>query len=180
MHIYVKVLKGSECEIAVSPGVTVLEVKKLLQDQVSIPVEQQKLIFQGKQLADDKDLSHYKVGDGAKLFLMLKKPGSGVTPSTSSTPSSSKSVPQTPTTFPRTTEQEVPPFTIEHDPTGFWEKLTTFLKRHFTEKDALKVLQVFKKDFDNGMCNMSLDDIERLAAARLRLTQGYSHEKKIR
>ena len=96
-------------------------------------------------IIDDKDLSHYKVGDGAKLFLMLKKPGSGVTPSTSSTPSSSKSVPQTPTTFPRTTEQEVPPFTIEHDPTGFWEKLTTFLKRHFTEKDALKVLQVFKK-----------------------------------
>ena len=96
-------------------------------------------------LVDDKTLTHYKIEDGAKLFLMLKKPGSGATPSTSSTPSSIKSTPQTPLTFPKVSEQETVPFRIEQDPTGFWEKLLTFLKRHFTEKDALKVLQEFKK-----------------------------------
>lgn len=83
--------------------------------------------------------------EGAKLFLMLKKPGSGATPSTSSTPSSIRSTPQTPVTFLKVPDQETLPFKIEHDPTGFWEKLSTFLKRHFTEKDALKVLQAFKK-----------------------------------
>ena len=105
-------------------------------------------------LVDDKTLTHYKIEDGAKLFLMLKKPGSGATPSTSSTPSSIKSTPQTPLTsstphtpltFPKVSEPETVPFRIEHDPTGFWEKLLTFLKRHFTEKDAMKVLQEFKK-----------------------------------
>ena len=100
-------------------------------------------------ISDEKTLSHYKVGDGAKMFLMLKKPGAGVTPSTSSTPSSVKSTPQTPVTFPRSSEQETPTFTIDHDPTGFWEKLSIFLKRHFTEKDANKVLQEFKKVQDS-------------------------------
>ena len=31
------------------------------------------------------------------------------------------------------------------DPTGFWEKLSRFLKRHFTERDAAKVLKEFKR-----------------------------------
>lgn len=36
-------------------------------------------------------------------------------------------------------------FKVTHDPTGFWTKLSTFLKRHFTERDAAKVLKEFKK-----------------------------------
>jgi hypothetical protein len=34
---------------------------------------------------------------------------------------------------------------LPDDPSGFWKKLSDFLKRHFTDKDAIKVLKEFKK-----------------------------------
>lgn len=175
MHIYVKILKGSECEVSIAAAANVQDVKQQLQNQVSIPVDQQKLIYQGKALSDEKSLAHYKIGDGAKLFLMLKKPGSGATPATSSsTPSHTPVSLKSPDMAPMAVDSQEEEFTIKDDPAGFWEKLFNFLKRHFTEKDAVKVLKEFKKNHDRGLMNMSLDDIERLAAKKLQHDDGFS------
>lgn len=176
MRIYVKVLKGSECEVSISPGATVKDVKLQLQDQVSIPVDQQKLIYQGKPLSDEKTLDHYKITDGAKMFLMLRKPGAGMTPATSSSTPSHTPL-KSPDMAPMAVDTQDEMFTITEDPTGFWEKLSNFLKRHFTEKDAAKVLREFKKDYERGLSSMSLDDIERLAARKLELSQEFSHPR---
>ncbi|XP_045165278.1 ubiquitin-like protein 4A [Mercenaria mercenaria] len=166
MRIYVKILKGSECEVSISAGASIHDVKLQLQSQVSIPVDQQKLIYQGKALLDEKSLAHYKIGDGAKLFLMLKKPGTGATPATSSSTPSHTPL-KSPEIVPMAVDVQEEEFTITEDPTGFWEKLSVFLKRHFTEKDAVKVLKEFKKNYDRGLDSLSLDDIERLAAKKL-------------
>ncbi|XP_060589600.1 ubiquitin-like protein 4A [Ruditapes philippinarum] len=168
MRILVKVLKGSECAVSISSGASIMDIKQQLQSQVSIPVDQQKLIYQGKALLDEKTIEHYKIGDGAKLFLMLKKPGAGATPATSSsTPSQTpiKSPDVAPMAVDTPQEEE---FTLPDDPSGFWKKLSDFLKRHFTDKDAIKVLKEFKKNHDRGLNSLSLDDIERLAANKLR------------
>ncbi|KAL4227093.1 hypothetical protein ACF0H5_015067 [Mactra antiquata] len=176
MRLYVKVLKGSECEVSISSAADVLDVKVQLQSQVSIPVDQQKLIYQGKSLCDSKSLAHYKITDGAKLFLLLKKPGSGMTPATSSTPSVTPL--KSPDMTPMSVDSLDEPFTITDDPTGFWEKLSTFLKRHFTEKDAGKVLKQFKKDYDRGLNSLSLDDIERLASKQLHNSKGQFRQQR--
>ncbi|KAH3880112.1 ubiquitin-like protein 4A [Dreissena polymorpha] len=168
MRIFVKLLKGSECEVTVASSATVLDVKQQLQSQVSIPVDQQKLISQGKALADDKPLSFYKITNGSKLFLMLKKPdGTGITPATTSSTPSRTPMKSPDNTSPMSVDTQEELFTIADDPTGFWGKLSEFLKRHFTERDASKVLKEFKRNYDHGINSLSLDDIERLATRQL-------------
>lgn len=51
--------------------------------------------------------------------------------------------------------------------TVLWDALRLFLAKHFMEKDAAKVLEVFRKDFENNIANLSLDDIERIASFKL-------------
>jgi len=79
-------------------------------------IKLQSLLCYGKNnmldnFADDKPLSHYKIGDGGKLFLMLKKPGGGITPATStSTPS------QTPVKSP----DSASPMVVDHAVCGLY------------------------------------------------------------
>ncbi|KAK3602953.1 hypothetical protein CHS0354_039371 [Potamilus streckersoni] len=193
MHIYVKIQKGSETKVTVSPSHSILEVKTLLQDQVAIPVEQQKLVFQGRILSDEKRLEYYKIPDGSKLFLVLKKPDGSASSSVTSTPSVPSETETTPVfqeshrispqtisveTSPESNHQ-IPPktYAFKDDVTGFWESMRIFLKRHFTERDADKVLFEFRKDLEKQLSNMSLDDIERWAAKRLHATHGYYHQQ---
>lgn len=140
MHIFVKILKGSESKVTVSAGHTVADLKQILSMQTSMSVDEQKLVYKGKSLADDKLLSYYKISDGDKLFLFQKK---------------SLLTPSTPECNFLTTKSES------------WEILDSFLKRHFTPQDAEKVAAEFKRDFYNRIDCLSLDDIERLASSRL-------------
>ncbi|XP_052780591.1 ubiquitin-like protein 4A isoform X2 [Mya arenaria] len=130
--------------------------------------------FPRRQKVDDKALSYYKVTDGSKLYLMLKRPGGGMTPATcSSTPSHS---PGTTSHMDLQSQEDTYTVTRHNDPTGFWRKLHTFLKRHFTERDAARVIKEFEKQFDCGINSLSLDDIERLASRQLHPTLGYSEQ----
>ena len=142
MHIFVKILKGNESKVTVSASHSVADLKQILCMQTSMSVDEQKLVYKGKSLADDKLLSFYNICDGDKLFLFQKKPLTSMTPTTPDcNPLVNKSV--------------------------SWEKLDSFLKRHFTPQDAEKVSTEFKKDFYNKIDSFSLDDIERLASCHL-------------
>jgi hypothetical protein len=43
-----------------------------VEDQSGIPIDQQRLVFNGKQLEEDRTLSDYSVPDNAMIHLVLK------------------------------------------------------------------------------------------------------------
>ena len=48
-----------------------LHVKEKIEEKQGIPPEQQRLIFSGKPLSDDKTLDEYKISSGCVLHLVL-------------------------------------------------------------------------------------------------------------
>ncbi|XP_048742081.1 ubiquitin-like protein 4A [Ostrea edulis] len=148
MHIYVKILKGNDFQVAVSSSHTVLGVKEILAMQISIPVEEQKLVFKGKALVDDKRLSYYNIKEGDRLFLLTKKPEKSGSPSPGMVPKFAADLSNCSTTI-------------------LWDKLRAFLQRHFTPQDVEKILTEFQKDFNASIERLSLDDIERLAITKM-------------
>jgi ubiquilin len=45
-------------------------LKQLIYDRSSIPIERQRIIFQGRVLVDDKKISEYKIDDGHVLHMV--------------------------------------------------------------------------------------------------------------
>ena len=49
---------------------TVKNIKVKIQDKVKIPLDQQWLIFAGKEMEDERTLSEYNIQKGSILYLM--------------------------------------------------------------------------------------------------------------
>jgi ubiquitin len=73
--IFVKTLIGKQLTLLTSAVATVYDVKRQIQDLDGIPVDQQRLIFEGKQLEDERTLGDYNVGLGDTLHLVLRLRG---------------------------------------------------------------------------------------------------------
>jgi len=72
MLISIKILKGGETNIEVSATASVNSVKQIVAEQLSIPVEQQRLVFRGKTLLDSESLCDYNIVEGNKLHLFVR------------------------------------------------------------------------------------------------------------
>ncbi|XP_026421345.1 polyubiquitin-like [Papaver somniferum] len=69
--IKVKTLTGKEIEIDIEPTDTIDRIKERVEEKEGIPPVQQRLIYAGKQLADDKTAKEYNIEGGSVLHLVL-------------------------------------------------------------------------------------------------------------
>lgn len=75
MKLIVKKLQGGECCVEVMSTTYISEIKRQISNKLHIPVEEQKLLFMGRSLADEKTVQAYPlIKDGTRLNLVVKKP----------------------------------------------------------------------------------------------------------
>ena len=70
-QIKVKTLTGKEIEIDIESDDTIARIKERVEEKEGIPPPQQRLIFGGKQMTDDKKASEYNIEGGSVLHLVL-------------------------------------------------------------------------------------------------------------
>lgn len=71
MQVRVKTLTGRDILIDVEPSDKIMRIKEMMEEKEGIPPLQQRLIFNGSQLDDDRTIQESGIAAGASLHLVL-------------------------------------------------------------------------------------------------------------
>lgn len=74
-QFFVKTLTGKSIVIDLNENMTIGQVKAHVEQLENIPVDQQRLIYQGKQLDDAQTLGDYNITNDASIHLVLRLRG---------------------------------------------------------------------------------------------------------
>ena len=69
---FVKTLEGKTLVLELDPSDTIENVKAKIQDKEGIPPDQQRLIWEGKQLEDNRTIAQYNIPMGDFFYLILR------------------------------------------------------------------------------------------------------------
>ena len=75
MLIQIKTLTGRKQGVQVNDDTCVLQLKEAIQEKEGITVDQIRLIYGGKQLADNNKLSEYKIEPGKCIHMVIQLRG---------------------------------------------------------------------------------------------------------
>lgn len=74
-QIFIKTLQGKNITLDVNDDDTIESIKKKINDIEGIPIDQQRLVFNGKQLEDTNTLKDYMIDADSTIHLVLRLRG---------------------------------------------------------------------------------------------------------
>ena len=72
MLIHVWTLEGEKETLNVNGSYTIEELKTMIQDKMGIPCDEQRVIYAGKQLEDDRTLSYYNIYKESNIHVVKR------------------------------------------------------------------------------------------------------------